>query len=252
MIKFFRKIRQNLLLEGKKGKFLKYAFGEIILVVIGILIALQINNWNENKKTRSQELVLLENLKLEMEENHKLLVDYLETKETAIDDLTMVLSFTDPDLQEKKEDSLDFRISKIFNITNFRPEIMVLKAAQNSNSIELIRNQQIKTGLSKWEQLLNGLIEFDDYGSEHFNTSVIPLVSNHFPFANIKFNRSNGRNQNQSKHKDETEKLFRSRDFENMIFRLRNFEKIRANKAKELKAHTLDLIQFLNNELKTE
>ncbi len=50
MIKFFRKIRQNLLLERKTGKYLKYAIGEIVLVVIGILIALQINNWNENRK----------------------------------------------------------------------------------------------------------------------------------------------------------------------------------------------------------
>lgn len=50
MIKFFRRIRQNLLSEGKTSKYFKYAIGEIILVVIGILIALQINNWNENKK----------------------------------------------------------------------------------------------------------------------------------------------------------------------------------------------------------
>lgn len=50
MIKFFRKIRQNLILENKTSKYFKYAIGEIILVVIGILIALQINNWNENRK----------------------------------------------------------------------------------------------------------------------------------------------------------------------------------------------------------
>jgi hypothetical protein len=50
MIKFFRKIRQNLLLEGETGKYLKYAIGEIVLVVIGILIALSINNWNEERK----------------------------------------------------------------------------------------------------------------------------------------------------------------------------------------------------------
>lgn len=51
MIKFFRKIRQNLITEGKTGKYLKYAVGEVVLVVIGILIALQINNWNEAKNT---------------------------------------------------------------------------------------------------------------------------------------------------------------------------------------------------------
>jgi len=53
MIKLFRNIRQNLLSEGKSVKYLKYAFGEIILVVIGILIALQINNWNLERKSRS-------------------------------------------------------------------------------------------------------------------------------------------------------------------------------------------------------
>lgn len=53
MIKFFRKIRQNLLLENKTGKYFKYAIGEIILVVIGILIALSINNWNDKRKTNN-------------------------------------------------------------------------------------------------------------------------------------------------------------------------------------------------------
>jgi hypothetical protein len=48
MIKFFRKIRQNALSEGKTGAYLKYAIGEIVLVVIGILIAVSINNWNQN------------------------------------------------------------------------------------------------------------------------------------------------------------------------------------------------------------
>lgn len=50
MIKFFRNVRKNLLQDGKTGNYLKYAIGEIVLVVIGILIALQINNWNEHRK----------------------------------------------------------------------------------------------------------------------------------------------------------------------------------------------------------
>lgn len=50
MTKFFRHIRQTLIMENKTSRYLKYAMGEIILVVIGILIALQINNWNENRK----------------------------------------------------------------------------------------------------------------------------------------------------------------------------------------------------------
>lgn len=54
MIKFFRKIRQRMFTENKFGKYLIYAIGEIILVVIGILIALQINNWNEGVKQRKE------------------------------------------------------------------------------------------------------------------------------------------------------------------------------------------------------
>ena len=63
MIKFFRKIRQNLLSEGKTGKYIKYAIGEIILVVIGILIALQLNNWNESRKTKLLEIEIYKEIK---------------------------------------------------------------------------------------------------------------------------------------------------------------------------------------------
>ena len=62
MIKFFRKIRQNLLSDGRTGKYLKYAVGEIVLVVIGILIALQINNWNEHRKLKLKDLQLCKEL----------------------------------------------------------------------------------------------------------------------------------------------------------------------------------------------
>jgi len=62
MFKFFRRIRQTLLSEGKTGKYLKYAIGEILLVVIGILIALQINNWNAARIDRNKEQEYLHNL----------------------------------------------------------------------------------------------------------------------------------------------------------------------------------------------
>lgn len=62
MIKFFRHIRKSLLSENKFSKYLIYAIGEIVLVVIGILIALQINNWNEGKKNDQRESIILNEL----------------------------------------------------------------------------------------------------------------------------------------------------------------------------------------------
>jgi len=69
MIKFFRKIRQQLLAENKTGKYLKYAIGEVLLVVIGILIALQINNWNQTRLNRSFEVTMLREIKSSLEQD---------------------------------------------------------------------------------------------------------------------------------------------------------------------------------------
>ncbi|WP_282134324.1 DUF6090 family protein [Seonamhaeicola maritimus] len=74
MIKIFRNLRKQLLSEGKTSKYLKYAIGEIVLVVIGILIALSINNWNEFKKERKQERKVLSELLSSMENNYESMI----------------------------------------------------------------------------------------------------------------------------------------------------------------------------------
>jgi Family of unknown function (DUF6090) len=84
MIKFFRKIRQNLLSEGKTGKYLKYAIGEIILVVIGILIALSINNWNEKKKGKEELNQYLSSLKENIKEDIQVLDSLTKRREVII------------------------------------------------------------------------------------------------------------------------------------------------------------------------
>lgn len=63
MINFFRKTRKKMADDNRPLKYMRYAIGEIALVVVGILIALQINNWNENRKERTEEDILLKQLK---------------------------------------------------------------------------------------------------------------------------------------------------------------------------------------------
>jgi hypothetical protein len=67
MIKFFRKIRYNLMSENKTSKYLKYAIGEIILVMVGILLALQVNNWNENRLEKNEVSNYIQQIKTELE-----------------------------------------------------------------------------------------------------------------------------------------------------------------------------------------
>ena len=69
MIKFFRQIRYDLMEKNKTGRYFKYAIGEIILVVIGILIALSINNWNSNRIQKQKESLLLSELNNEFKAN---------------------------------------------------------------------------------------------------------------------------------------------------------------------------------------
>jgi len=95
MIKFFRKILYNLMSENKTSKYFKYAVGEIILVVIGILIALQINNWNESKKERAQEQELLTQLHSEFTSNLEQLDQKNDLRNQMISASLRLLSYID-------------------------------------------------------------------------------------------------------------------------------------------------------------
>ena len=96
MIKFFRSIRQKLLSENKFSKYLLYAIGEIVLVVIGILIALQINNWNDLKKEHQNERIYLESLQAEFATNLETLNQVIASCNRLDAQLGEILTFYDP------------------------------------------------------------------------------------------------------------------------------------------------------------
>jgi uncharacterized membrane protein YraQ (UPF0718 family) len=98
MIKFFRKIRQNLLMENKTGKYFKYAIGEIVLVVIGILIALSINNWNEVRKNNTKEQQILTQLKDEYTTNLLQLEQKITNRKKIIEAANNILQYIDESL----------------------------------------------------------------------------------------------------------------------------------------------------------
>jgi hypothetical protein len=142
MIKFFRKIRQNLLMENKTGKYFKYAIGEIILVVIGILIALQINNLNEERKQNRNFRELYTNLLLDLKAdsvsyslNLKELkdIDFLHEQlyKTGVKNDTTIKVLRDPsgirylpNYNPITKDNDPFIASKIIN-NNIRKEILI-------------------------------------------------------------------------------------------------------------------------------
>ena len=83
MIKFFRKIRQKLISEGNTGKYVKYAFGEILLVVIGILIALSINSWNSDRLQNVKNRQLLLKMAKELDQHSQRINLSLDSTQSA-------------------------------------------------------------------------------------------------------------------------------------------------------------------------
>ena len=143
MIKFFRHIRQQILSEGKTGKYLKYAVGEIVLVVIGILIALQINTWNEDYKNKKKERGYLINLQQDLKADSLRLSELKNDFELAVKSKRKFEIIIEE--QYTTNDSLIFYVNnQIDLITDFVPNSSTFDELKNSNGLNLISNPQLK------------------------------------------------------------------------------------------------------------
>lgn len=162
MIKFFRKIRRQLLVENMTGRYLKYAIGEIILVVIGILIALQINNWNESRKDRVLEKELLIDLKLTLESNIAILGGRTKYFNRGQKSSKIIINVLDAHLPD--HDSLGFHFYCATNGYGGADLISYVGfEALRNNGFNLIKNKSLKDAvLQLFETTYRDLISFDE------------------------------------------------------------------------------------------
>lgn len=163
MIKFFRKIRQKLLSEDKFSKYLFYAIGEIVLVVIGILIALQINNWNENRKADINQLKYLNLLKKEALKNISNIDIELDRIKITTEGQKDIFQLID----EAKDTLSEAHISQTFfnafsNAIGFNYENSVLTEIKNSGELKNIKNDSLRTILLALEPRIHVLRTQED------------------------------------------------------------------------------------------
>ena len=151
MIKFFRQIRQTLIMENKTTKYFKYAIGEIILVVIGILIALQINNWNENNKLKKQEKELLANVLIHLQQDAKAIESVKKTKNMIFKVHEDVFLFT-----ESKKDTAS--VGDLDLLRRTFPEKLITKE-NNPNLSNQVTSQKLKNQILKYFRAID-LAEF--------------------------------------------------------------------------------------------
>lgn len=156
MIKFFRRIRQQMLTDNKFSKYLLYAIGEILLVVVGILIALQINNNNEARKQRAQELHYLKNLRTDLILNIAELDRYISTRNSRIESANYVLEhFEGKPLTDLN--AFAFHTTNIYIWQKFTQQDNTFQELVNSGNLALISNDSIKNGLLNLQALYKKL-----------------------------------------------------------------------------------------------
>jgi hypothetical protein len=164
MLKFFRKIRQKLLAEGNLKNYLAYAIGEILLVVIGILIALQINNVKEIKQNYRAETNALIELKREYQSNARLLEEHLIRKEGRFKEWTEFLSIIS---NEELPASKRARDRPSSGARMFTPSQNALNELLYTGNIEKIQNDSLRNLLASWNTDL-GLFQIREKEHQDF------------------------------------------------------------------------------------
>lgn len=198
MLKFFRRIRQNMLNEGKTSRYFKYAIGEIILVVIGILIALQINSWNKERIDKKEETQILMNLRSDFQNAIEQL-DYLNRiRENYLDATKKLLQISNAERLPERSDLDSLMMLTLYSPT-FNDPNGTLQALIASDRIDLIRNNDLKVSLMAWPsesedmtegEVMENSVMMDQYYPFLYEKISLAQVFSYFSISDINFERT--------------------------------------------------------------
>lgn len=183
MINFFRRLRLKLLAENKFSRYFLYAIGEIILVVIGILIALSINNWNENRKEAAQELQLLKSFKQDLDENILRLKQLISSESILLARNKILMQLLKED-ESSYHDSLRIYFGNINTFFVFFPQEMAYESLK-SEGVTLIKNDSLRFSIIKLfddDYKQNGLVT---ESKKDFATNSQSFLAKHFEMIKL-------------------------------------------------------------------
>jgi hypothetical protein len=161
MINFFRKTSKKLADDNKPLKYIRFAIGEIVLVVVGILIALSINNWNETQKYNKEETTILENLHENLKQAKTQSTDFIHNKEQKKELLISALGISS---NRKQNDTisisdLDF-YDLLCNLQSQVPVINTYSDIKSTDKLSIIKNREIRESFNGLELAINDLNAF--------------------------------------------------------------------------------------------
>ena len=184
MIKFFRRIRYDLMEKNRTGKYLKYAIGEIVLVVIGILIALQINNWNNNVANKKIEKNIIENLNVEFKQNKSSLQESINFHKTILKSTKDMMELIGETEEMLKKHNLDSLLSLSIDYREYTPSQAVYSDLISSGRLNLI-SPDLRLLLFEWSIKLDGKKEAYKTMDEISQNLVLPYLTKNASLKNI-------------------------------------------------------------------
>ena len=178
MIKFFRKIRQKLLTKNKLSNYFIYAIGEVILVVIGILIALQLNNINDIKKDKGDEKKYLARIQLDIKQDLAELERLFQGDTIRLDAYTYLGRYLQSDSIATDPIVLVTKSGNAFGIHWFEGKNIVFDDMKSSGKTGLITSDSLRNSIQYYYRLFDEVIKEE---SVH-NNSILKYNDNIFPF----------------------------------------------------------------------
>ncbi len=177
MLGFLKKIRHNQIIKGATKKYLLYALGEIALVMIGILAALQVNNWNENRNLKKQEKILLSEIHSEFEYNLSEFNSNSDRYLSNLESLKNISKLFPINIEKIDKDSLANLLENTHFIGNYDYSNVSLMKMHNSKSIDIISNEKLRNLLIRWEVLLSDYLEMESQTLTNYSERYGPLIN---------------------------------------------------------------------------
>ena len=234
--------------QNKTGKYFKYAIGEIILVVIGILIALQINNWNQERIVKEQNHVLLQNLNKEFSENLVELDASVQRMNSLIDGLQTLLKIMRTQDSTMTEGEFDQLLNTTFWFPTWKPSSFVLEELKSSGALSQLNNTDLKSLLFKWEREFEKM-EINKQNFLRYGAEYIEFITKNGSVRNIDALTESTKNLKKSTIAKNDLELLKNPEFEN---RADNFYFLAVNLRehfKSLREIMEEIIEFSNKEL---
>lgn len=214
MTTFFRRIRRKLANGNQFLKYSRYAIGEIVLVVIGILIALQINNWNNELANKRDEQIIIKNINLEFRQNKETLAKSITHHKTILASTKYMMNLIGESEAVLKKHNLDSLISQSIDYLEYNPSQAVYTDLISSGKLNLISSDSLRLLLFDWSTRLDAKTEAYKTLDEISQTLVLPYLTKNALLKNID-SYSIVKWKEKSKLSANYHKMFQDLEFEN-------------------------------------